>query len=751
LKKLEDSIKTCWYKMYQNGGRFNYRDNGYRGQGFNRRDQYGQTQRRQLNPRVRREGGTGWGSQGGLQRRGWGGRGRGGNYNRMDNRRRNQGNQMLGAKRRYSNENYRSSKRQRTSYYHLPLTTIILAQPGDKTGEVPKLVYSRFYDCTRDAKICKDKYSLQLNISRKAKTNRKTCEDRVSIPVPLDNIEAVGILSGMNPFEEMVAAHYEQNSLNASIDSLRKEIQRLQESHVTKAGELNNLPEMEEVFNDKEVKTDDMDDAAEVQVREADTEEMNDLPQVEDDVPQNQELNEEEKKKEEEELARQQELERKRKLREQQIAERESLESSIKNIEGQIEVAVQSLTEKQEKLNAVVQKFGDELKWFEDGTEGAEDAFLAELQCDMRPIVAAESEMMDASNSLCEEENPAVAEHTELETGQQMLIDDETNLENQQNQNPNEMIVPVEGFLPKPVQNEGEAQCMDTTETTNMAEMETAGLFKITEKPVRILILLKKPLDKFYASNTKTTICNREAIELTSMIILEVDFKHNPEEYIKLVNDTLEGPWRDIYKEHEKLFNTPFSAEKTLQYLVKSHIRKEVYDTTIVTCHLCEKHLMRMEMENHLKQLCMLREEPCKYCEEVLIYKDMKQHLEGDCPRYIVPCPQRCWQNNLERCKIEEHLNTCMNTVVDCRYKSYGCKVQIKRRNVRKHKYDGVTGHLELLEGRMGLLTNYLLMQHPSLREVLHPPEETKQETVIAEEGKGEVDGVDKRTEFSED
>merc|ERR550517_1784526 len=171
----------------------------------------------------------------------------------------------------------------------------------------------------------------------------------------------------------------------------------------------------------------------------------------------------------------------------------------------------------------------------------------------------------------------------------------------------------------------------------------------------------------------------------------------------------------------DKLLDTPFSTEKTLQYLIKSHIRQKVSDTTIEKCQLCENSLRRMVMERHLKLFCMMREEACKYCEKVLIYKNMKEHHGGECPKYIVSCPQRCFQKNLERCQVEDHLNTCKNTVVDCRFKPYGCKVKVKRKDVSRHIYDGVAGHLDLLEGRLELLTGYLLKQDPSLYEVINP------------------------------
>jgi len=36
--------------------------------------------------------------------------------------------------------------------------------------------------------------------------------------------------------------------------------------------------------------------------------------------------------------------------------------------------------------------------------------------------------------------------------------------------------------------------------------------------------------------------------------------------------------------------------------------------------------------------------------------------------------------------------------------------------------YDDVAGHLDHLEGRLQLLTNYLIQQDPNLEEIINPP-----------------------------
>merc|ERR1711920_1189390 len=328
--------------------------------------------------------------------------------------------------------------------------------------------------------------------------------------------------------------------------------------------------------------------------------------------------------------------------------------------------------------------------------------------------------------AMAEQPEPAMAEQPELAMAEQPAPPVEGQAQQPSAEaSADAYVMPVEGIAPETSQEGVLPQPSETAENPEIAEVEVIEVMekvKISERPVRLLMTLKKPLDKFYASNTKTTICDKEVIEKTEMIIMEYNPKHTSQEDMNLINDLLEGPWKDVRRTPEKLLDTPFSAQKTLQYLIKSHKRKEISDNIIVKCELCGNSLKRMVMEKHLKQFCMMREEPCRFCGKVLIWKNMKEHHLTDCPRYIVSCPQRCFQKNLERCQIEEHLKTCMNTMVDCRYKCYGCKVQVKRKDVSNHMYDDVAGHLDLLEARMELLTNYLMNRDPSLGDAINPP-----------------------------
>merc|ERR1719447_1044285 len=112
----------------------------------------------------------------------------------------------------------------------------------------------------------------------------------------------------------------------------------------------------------------------------------------------------------------------------------------------------------------------------------------------------------------------------------------------------------------------------------------------ISDIPVWIAISLKKPLEKFYASDANTTICDRDVVEKAELILMKFHPKHRSrivlknvtyegaEEHLKLLNEVFEGPWKSLRVPKEDFFKdkTIYSLEKTLHYLAKRYTRQKV-------------------------------------------------------------------------------------------------------------------------------------------------------------------------------
>jgi len=810
-----------------NAYRSNYNTSSYNSNNYNNGNYSSSNWNR--NPRDRRVGG--------------GNRNSGGNNYRDSNRAASwssspSGNQRGGNKRSWSrddNQGYQSNKRLKSSYYHIPLSTIIFATPGDAEGKAPQLVCGRFYSCNREAKLSTNSHYLQLNITRRAKRQG----DRVSIPVPLDSIETVSVLSGMNPFEEMLKALSEKRALETSIERWGKQVIERRSAYEEKAGELQSMPEVaadepqdltgevkEECQNPATaMDTEPIVTEAKVDGQEGAVEEEEEVKEMTVEEVQAERAKREEIERQQKELA--DERERLRKEKEEKREQRSQMVALVEKLRLSLDEAEQGLAADRQKLEKIDQEFGAQLMMFQDGKEGVEEAFLEELRrpqstepknsnieeggitglpepansadaVTAQPAAQVGVAMEVPTNQAgYEDANQApliqetyenanqapLIQETYGNADQAPLIQETYGNANQApviqetyanaNQAPviqetyeNAIQAPViqvgyedanqapviqEGYMAantamaqegyangKQVTSVHEAYTGNNQET----ELKKQDVFPdIASMPVRVILNLKKPLEKFYASNPKNSIIDKEVVEKTSMIVMECNVKQNEDFYVKVLNEVFEGPWKEIRRRPAELPSLPYPLEKTVQYLLKLHKRQDVSDNTVENCQLCETPLKRMFMAKHVKEFCQMREEPCRFCNEVFVMKAMSEHHSTVCPNFPVSCPQRCFGGKHKRCEVEEHLKTCMNSVMKCRFSSLGCSATLKRKQLRRHMFDEAHKHIDLLEKRMEKMTNYLLEKDPKLLELLNPPEPPSiiQEEEPKQEEKGEM------------
>lgn len=109
-------------------------------------------------------------------------------------------------------------------------------------------------------------------------------------------------------------------------------------------------------------------------------------------------------------------------------------------------------------------------------------------------------------------------------------------------------------------------------------------------------------------------------------------------------------------------------------------------------------YLYRGELTEHLEKECLLRYFVCERCEEKGTYVSITEIHDKVCPKKTIPCPNNGCTQAMQRQHIEHHLETCVNTVVVCKYKKIGCAMQMKRKDVTKHEEekDKVTLHMAL-------------------------------------------------------
>ena len=112
-----------------------------------------------------------------------------------------------------------------------------------------------------------------------------------------------------------------------------------------------------------------------------------------------------------------------------------------------------------------------------------------------------------------------------------------------------------------------------------------------------------------------------------------------------------------------------------------------------------ELHLMRKDLDDHLKTKCPKRAYKCQHCGEKGTYASITEEHDKVCDKKIVPCPNKgsgC-PLSMERGKTKQHVRSvCDYTEVACAYESLGCAVRMLRKDAEKHKREAREKHMDL-------------------------------------------------------
>jgi len=648
----------------------------------------------------------------------------------------------------------------KVNHTELPLTTIILAKPGNYEGDFPTLIFSRFYDCTREANIGRKNHYLRINISRKGgeqehQDEQFLTDDRISIPVPLSHIEGISMISGMSPCEELLKVYYDRFTFKANIAHWKRIIAKRIEVHAKKQTDFLAIPEVEDE-PDYETKI-----AKQISFEPAEDDEATEEVNAEQDIEEQQieELDE----RQAEELAKWKLAEKKRKEKERRarkiLEALKKRESAIKkkNLAGvavekaalSIKKAEENLAREEQKLVDIATNYGHWLRYFHDEVTNDEayEYFLNELQVGMDHAEAEEDYNPD--DVQMEVDDPQFEQTTAEPLNEEYHQETE---ETQALPDPDDVVGGEE--VPETPANDA-VEAVEAAEVQEVQEEELPIQHdKIVDTPVWIAILLKKPLAKFYASAVVNSICGKEVLEKVSLIFLKYHPKHKSkivlknvtylgaEVHLKELNSIIEGPWNGILKKPNDLLKgmSPYSLEKTLHYLALTHQRAEVIDNIVDTCSLCERTIKRMFMEKHLTKYCLKRKELCKYCEDYFVFDKIREHWASDCPMFPVSCILNCNQKH-PRAMEGEHQKVCTNATVHCEFYNIGCLVELKRKQLQKHMKDEASNHLKLIKTQLAIVTGYLAEREPALAQLMNPTPPPREE--ISENENGEDGGAD--------
>ena len=111
----------------------------------------------------------------------------------------------------------------------------------------------------------------------------------------------------------------------------------------------------------------------------------------------------------------------------------------------------------------------------------------------------------------------------------------------------------------------------------------------------------------------------------------------------------------------------------------------------------CGLSSQRQSLNKHITSECPCLVVSCQYCgssgECRFIEGEHKEH----CPKFPLPCPNNCEVETIPREEMQTHLEEiCPLAVIQCEYHVLGCEVKVIRKDLEKHKKEGMESHLSM-------------------------------------------------------
>lgn len=79
--------------------------------------------------------------------------------------------------------------------------------------------------------------------------------------------------------------------------------------------------------------------------------------------------------------------------------------------------------------------------------------------------------------------------------------------------------------------------------------------------------------------------------------------------------------------------------------------------------------------------------------------KNIDEHI-SKCEEIFLDCDYNCGQK-IRRKDLNMHKNICLEFPLKCKYREFGCKMAIKRKEIKKHETKEIYNHLELVENKL--------------------------------------------------
>ena len=86
------------------------------------------------------------------------------------------------------------------------------------------------------------------------------------------------------------------------------------------------------------------------------------------------------------------------------------------------------------------------------------------------------------------------------------------------------------------------------------------------------------------------------------------------------------------------------------------------------------------------KEKCPKRPFTCHYCKYQSTYEVIVNEHHPVCDKYLIICPNKCSEDEIERGVLPSHLDNCPNQLLECEFSHVGCHEKIRRCDLLKHQ-----------------------------------------------------------------
>ncbi|KAL3313459.1 TNF receptor-associated factor 4 [Cichlidogyrus casuarinus] len=118
---------------------------------------------------------------------------------------------------------------------------------------------------------------------------------------------------------------------------------------------------------------------------------------------------------------------------------------------------------------------------------------------------------------------------------------------------------------------------------------------------------------------------------------------------------------------------------------------------TVVCPNNCGLEFERRYLGRHVERDCVKRKIQCEFCGRELLAEAQPGHIEV-CPKFPVPCPNKCKKKEIPRDMFEEHIqNKCSKQANTCPFGHHGCEFVGKKKVIQEHLDDTIEPHLGML------------------------------------------------------